>query len=323
MFELVGIITKLSKNDFESILANYDIGKYVSSKHISWALQNSVYFLKTTKNKYVLKIFEQASTNFIKYQIKLTNFLANKKTPVAEILKTKKHEELLIYKNKKILIQKFLEGKHPKKFTKTLLKDIAKKLAIMNKHLLTLEISGGDSWKVDHQFKEISHKNKIILGIDFDKDESDLLKSLNELNKKKLRKSVIHCDFHGSNLLVKNNKLNAVIDWDDSHKDYLAYEIAVFVMDSFVSHNRINKDQIKFFFKEYQKHLKLKEEEKKAIYFFTKTRFLGVIFWFVKQMSLHPDLKKSLKKNLKKIINKYLIFKKLSLEEFMLLTRSA
>ncbi len=316
----MAIITELSRNDFENILANYDLGKYISSKHISWALQNSVYFLKTTKSKYVLKIFEKASTKFINYQIKLTDFLANKEIPVAEILKTKKNEELLIYRNKKILIQKFLEGKHPKKFTKTLLKDIAKKLAIMNKHLLTLKISGGDSWKADHQFKRSSHKNKIILGIDFNKEESDLLTSLKKINKKKLRKSVIHSDFHGSNLLVKNNKLHAIIDWDDSHKDYLAYENAVFVMDSFVSHNKINKDQIKLFFKEYQKHLKLKEEEKKAIYFFTKIRFLGVIFWFVKQMSLHPDSKKSLKKNLKKIINKYFIFKKLTLKEFLLLT---
>ncbi|MHA1829186.1 MAG: hypothetical protein ACTSX6_11135 [Candidatus Heimdallarchaeaceae archaeon] len=58
-------ITDLSKKDFENILENYNIGKYNSSKHIPWALENTVYILKTTKGKFVLKVFEESDIKFM------------------------------------------------------------------------------------------------------------------------------------------------------------------------------------------------------------------------------------------------------------------
>ena len=73
------ILTKLSKTDFENILEFYDIGSYKNSKHIDWALANTVYKLKTTKGFYILKIFEKASPQFINYQIKVIDYLSRKK----------------------------------------------------------------------------------------------------------------------------------------------------------------------------------------------------------------------------------------------------
>ena len=56
--------TKLRISEIKEILSNYNIGKYFSHKRIPKALENTVYFLGTTKGKYVLKVFEQTKENY-------------------------------------------------------------------------------------------------------------------------------------------------------------------------------------------------------------------------------------------------------------------
>ena len=72
----------LKKRDFEEILSNYRIGKYVRSKHIKHAFGNTVYFIWTTRGRYVLKVFEEDRPGFIDFQMKVMNYLSRKNLPV-------------------------------------------------------------------------------------------------------------------------------------------------------------------------------------------------------------------------------------------------
>lgn len=141
------ILTNFKKEDFDIILSKYSIGKYKSSKHVNWALSNTVYFLNTTKGKYVLKIYEGADRKFIDYQISTQNFLSKKNIPVANIQKQKNGSKLLIYKKKKILIQDFIQGDSPKQLSTRLLKDLGRKFGIMNKELSKFKLTGKYTWK--------------------------------------------------------------------------------------------------------------------------------------------------------------------------------
>ncbi len=311
-------LTHLKKKDFEEILSNYNIGKYKKSKHIPFALGNTVYILETTKGKYVVKIFERAKLDYIKYQIKIMNFLSLKKIPVPGLIKTKNKKFLLIRKDKRILIQKFVEGKIPKKLSEKLIKDIADKMGLMNKHLLKLKLHSKD-----HKFNPLEFKGRNTKDFDFKEEENKLLKELRKLKRKKLKRSVVHGDCHSVNLLVKNDKLKAVIDWDDVHEGYLIYEISTFIVHSFFitplyyRSGKFNKNQLRLFLKQYQKHVKLNQEERKAIYYFIKQRLLGVIGWHSKQMKIHKDLAKNLKRNQLRQITQYQFLNKISLKEFL------
>jgi len=311
----MAILTKFSKKDFKRVLSEYQIGDYQSHRHIPLALQNTIYILKTTKGKYVLKIFEHASEKFINFQIKIIDFLAKKNVCVTKILKAKCGKEILCHKGKKLLLQKFSEGISQKIMSELLLKDIARKMALMNKNLLKIKLEGKFVWEINHEFKTCNDA-VLIANVDLVNHDKILTKDIKKLDRNKLRRSVIHGDFRDVNLLVKNQKLKTIIDWDDSHEDYLAYEIAVFSMNLFKS-KKSPFPKIKVFFKEYQKYLKLAEEEKKAIYYFIKKRFLGVLFWHIRQMKIHKDLKKQLSKKVKELLNYYLVFDKISLEDFL------
>ena len=78
----MAILTKLQNKDFENILENYKIGKHKSHKHLPWALGNTVYLLKTTRGKFILKIFENAKEDFINFQLKIMQLLQTSVTSI-------------------------------------------------------------------------------------------------------------------------------------------------------------------------------------------------------------------------------------------------
>jgi Ser/Thr protein kinase RdoA (MazF antagonist) len=305
----------LGKEDFENILGNYRIGEYKSHRHLEWALANTVYELKTTKGKFLLKIFEKSDPGFINYQIKVIDCLTKYKVPVAGILKANDKKELMIYNKKRMLVQEFVEGKTQEKYNGRLLKDIARNFGLMSKALLNLKIQDKSKWKKDYQFKPYG-KIK-IKDFTFSMHASKLSGRLRSLNRSKLKRSITHGDFHGANLVVRDNKLKAIIDFDDSHEDYVSYEIAVFMIDPFIAEKSFDKNLAKIFFKEYQSHVKLNEEEKRAIYYFVKHRLLGIMAWIDQKKKTHQDHKEKLGKTMNKMISKFNSFDKTRLEEFI------
>ncbi len=169
----------------------------------------------------------------------------------------------------------------------------------------------------NYHFSPINKEVHIIDKFNFRKYDDDLITELKKLKKSKLRKSVIHGDFHSSNLLTKKDRIVAIIDWDDAHEDFVVFDAAVLIAHSFITKKECKRDKIRLFLKEYQKYIKLNKEEKKALYYFIKQRYLGVIDWCVKQRRKHKDKHTNITKWLDDITKRYYNFNKVSLEEFM------
>jgi homoserine kinase type II len=311
-------LTKIVKKDFEDILENYEIGEYKSHKHVDWALGNTVYFLWTTRGKFVLKVFENASKGFIEFQLKIMQLMEKEKLPSPKVMLAK-NNPLLIFKNKRIVIQKFVEGKAAKMFTKKLIKDIAKKHGRLNRALMkNIRLQGKYTWKKDYQFKPLMFDVIRYEKFEILEENKKLRRELKQINRQKLRKSVVHGDFNRGNLLIKNQKLNAIIDWDDAHEDFVVQEVSNFITMSFINkEGKVDYKKAKLYMKDFEKHFKLNAHERKAIYFFIKHRMQGIIGWHVVQMKKHEDMRRRLRRTIKEWIKRYEGFCEIPAEEFL------
>ena len=299
-------LTNLFKRDFEQILEKYNIGEYKSSKHLDWAHTNKVYLLKTTKGKFILKVFEKAEFDFIKFQNEIIDFLKNTIPTPQNILTTDK-KFYFKYKNTNMTIQKVILGIHPKRVTERIIKETSFYLGKLDKKLQKIKIKEYDSWG-NHIFRKKGHIK--ILNVDYKKDYERILRELEKMDFSKFKRGYIHADFGKVNILVKKNKLKAIIDWDDCHKDYYAYELAVFIVDFLFDKRGLNKKYLVLSVKEYEKNIKLSEDEKKVLYYLIKHRFISS---FVHVL----ELKTVNNKWAKKRIRDYNNFNKISLEEFI------
>ena len=314
------MITKFTRKDFDNVLKEYSIGKYKSHKYI-FTGGNTVFKLETSQGKFILKIFEHATLKFIKTQNNLSDFLEERDVAIAKIVHASSGESILIYKKKKIVIQEFIEGEEMETINSKIAKDMGEKLGILNK--LLLKYPHKDiNWSGKIHFEVMKYgRFRKTPDMNFKKESLKVIKECNKLKRNKLRKCVIHGDIAESNFLIKNNKLKAVIDWDDYQYNYLAFDIAVFVGHILTEREKVRIDLIKIFFKEYQKQLKLNKEEIKAIYFFAKKRLLDGAIWSINLAVKHPKKKREVLGWARVCWKKYLHLDNLTLNEFIQLSK--
>lgn len=313
-------LTNLSKIDFKKILEDYDIGKYKDHQHI-FAAGNTIYKLKTTKGKYVLKIYENSNLGFIKFQINLISYLCSKGVSTPRIISTKNKEKLFLYMNKKITIQEFVDGKKVLYVNKKLAIDMGKKIGILSNALTKFGKKTRAKWAKDYHKELIKWKIDNLNGTDLAKESKELLTEIKTIKFNKLRKSMIHGDICEGNFLVDKDHVSSFLDWDDCHEDFLINEIAVPISHNFVTRKKANKKLIEIFLKEYQKYIKLNDEEKKALYSFIKYRQLSSTSWCIDQAIKHWDRKKEIMGWADFCLKRYKSFSKLTLDEFLELAR--
>ena len=303
----------IQKKEFDSILSNYSIGQYVSHKHFPKAFENTVYFLQTTKGKYVLKIFEQTKVKAVQNQTKIQEYLASKNNPVPKIIKDKQGKDIQYFEKKPIQIQEFANGKRVKLSIKLIIA-YGKTISKIDFDLKKLKISKFNPWGVDFEFKTM----KIYSGkkLDLKKEHSKLLKEIKKLDKYKLTKSIVHGDLNLDNTLVYKNKINAIIDFGDSHTGFLVTDPMIFICDEIITKKSLNYKKINLFLNEYEKKMKLNNEERNAIYLFSKLRCIYSMNW-CNQMSKKHGKNRKLQGLFDEYYSKYILFSRESIQTFV------
>lgn len=297
---------RLKKKDFVEILNRYNIGGYVGHNYLEDVLENDVYVVFTTRGKFIFKLLTKVNLKDFRDQLKFIDFLYSKNILVVKNIRDKNGVETVKYSGVSLVVQKFINGVHPKGFSNPLIKDIAKAIGRMHKVLLKSKFAGAKKHKYE--------KRRIVVCVDIQKK---LMDDLKKINFKKLKTARIHGDLSEVNMLVSKNKLNVFIDFDDSDYDYLVYELAVFLAHAFVRSDAIYWNKIKLFLDGYCRYVKLNDEELKAIYYMIKYRLIGILYWHVKYIKKCPKKKSVLSRGLKRSQDRLVNFEKTSLDKFL------
>ena len=70
----MSVYTRLTKEELEQLLNDYNIGDPIDIQGINEGITNSNFYLQTTKSKYILTVFEDKSLN-LEYSIHLMELL--------------------------------------------------------------------------------------------------------------------------------------------------------------------------------------------------------------------------------------------------------
>ena len=109
---------------------------------------------------------------------------------------------------------------------------------------------------------------------------------------KSLPKGVCHCDFHFSNVLFKDSKFTALIDFDDANYTFLVYDLAALINPFIKSFEwntwaKFKKDENVFDFaearkivSEYMKYRPLNESEKEHLFDVFKLNIMFDCIWY-------------------------------------------
>ncbi len=251
----------LTAGDLQTILTNFKIGTLARKQYIGVTIENQNYKIVTTKGMYLLKLFEDADVpaEDIAFQNSLMTHLRARGVKVPKVIATRTSETIALFQGRPASLYEFVQGKHIIKFSKKNLASIAKEIAKLHTVLLDYKL-------------EKKHQNSYYSG-----------QAQGYIKGKKLRSMLIHADLGTDNILMKGDRVSAIIDFGNMHWGYLVNDLATFAL-VFVS--KQNLPYLPIFFAEYQKHLKLTEDEKASLHFFMTEHTKGVLRWTKQQAKL-------------------------------------
>jgi homoserine kinase type II len=295
----MAVKTKFNKTDITNILSEYNLGDFVSLEPIKNGTVQTNILLKTSKGKFVFRYYECRLKNSVLFEVNLIKYLKDKNYPCPAPFRNIHGNFVGMKNNKPFVIFEFIEGKHIEKPNDTQRKQLIQKVAELQnitKNYNPFYKKYRWNYSIDLCKKLATDEAKKIGS----KNAKDKLKWLkNELVKLKLPKTlpkgICHCDFHFSNVLFKNGKFNALIDFDDANYTFLSWDL-ICLTEPFKpafdwntwqkfcpSDNVFDFKQIKKIVSEYMKYRPLNKTEKKYLFDVYKLSLLMDCIWYFKR----------------------------------------
>lgn len=304
----MAVKTSLSIKVIEDILSGYNLAALLAARPIHEGTVQTNYLLETTKARYVLRYYENRSVLSVQFEVNLLKHLTARRFPCPAPHKNSRGKYIGIYQDKPYVLYEFVEGEHlsdPNDEQKSQLIEQAARL-----HLITKDYrSNYSKYRLNYTVetcrqlaREISEK------INTANSRAKLMWYNDELGSlelsKSLPKGICHCDFHFTNVLFKDGRFNALLDFDDANLTYLTFDLAYllepfkapFEWDTWQQFD-VNADVFDFasarkIVSEYTKHRKLNDNEKRHLFDVFKLSILVDCLWYFERGNVNDFFEK-------------------------------
>ena len=281
----MSVKTKFSKNDLAKILSSYNLGEYKNIKPFTGGTVQTNLLLETTKGKFVFRYYENRSKDSVLFECNLMKYLKDRNYPCPALFRNKNGKFVTIYNKKPCVFFEFIEGQHIETPDENQKKQIIRKAA----ELQNLTRNYRPLYK-KYRWNYSIELCRELTGKEAEKiDRADSMEELkwleHELVKLKLPKSlpkgICHCDFHFSNVLFKDNKFNALLDFDDANHTFLMFDLVNLIDYWAWPYNKtLDFNEGRKILREYTYYRILNCNEKKHFYDLYKLQILIEYIWF-------------------------------------------
>ena len=226
----MAVYTKLSKFELVEFFSKYNLGDLLNYSEIKEGIENTNYFIQTSKGKFILTLYEKRiEEKDLPFFISLMKNLNGKNFPAPDPIINKNGNYISEIAKKKAAVMSFLDGKAKKILSANECYEIGTYTGKL--HLITKNLSGSRENKLSvDSWRNIYTKVK--------KDCSKIHPNLSEIIEKNLQQieknwpknipsGIIHADLFPDNIFFKNNKISGIIDYYFSCYDTYAFEIAI------------------------------------------------------------------------------------------------
>jgi homoserine kinase type II len=281
----MSVYTNVLPHELDEFLENYSLGQVQQFAGISDGIENTNYFVTTSKGQYVLTLFEELSMQELPFFLELMAFLAEANIPTAHPVKDNDGNYLRVLKDKPAALVKRLNGASIDIPNEQQCRAIGVHMARMHVASSSFPLerhpSRGNEWRVQTAERVMPKLNK---------EEQALLQQ--ELAYHKATKlgdlpvSVIHADLFRDNALYIGDELTGMIDFYYAYNGLSIYDLAVTVNDWCVNGDaECDKQNSATLLEAYQTVRPIAQAERDA--WPTVLRAAGLRFWLSRLQDKH------------------------------------
>jgi len=228
----MAVYTQVSDDALAAFLDEYNLGKALSFKGIAEGVENSNYYLETTKGRYILTLFEKrVNADDLPYFIGLKQHLAAGGFPCPEPIMAKDGKALRTLEGRPAVIVSFVDGLSPRSPNPAQCRGIGEGLARMHVALSDYEKTRENSlgpaawprlWKGQSEQADALHPG--LSGL-IDEALTDIAEA--KPQSLSLPRGTIHADLFPDNAFFLGDDFSGIIDFYFACTDALAYDLAI------------------------------------------------------------------------------------------------
>lgn len=226
----MSVYTNVLPHELDEFLRNYTLGQLQQFVGISDGIENTNYFVTTSKGHFVLTIFEQLASKELPYFLELMAFFSEAGIPTAHPIPDNSNEYIRTLKGKPAALVKRLNGVSIDIPNSEQCIAIGSKLAQMHvlgeKFKLSRQTTRDDVWRTKTAslvMSKLSESEQTLLN-----QEITYLKSASV---ESLSTTVIHADLFRDNVLFIGDEVTGIIDFYYAYNGYAIYDLAITVND--------------------------------------------------------------------------------------------
>ncbi|KCZ53472.1 homoserine kinase [Hyphomonas chukchiensis] len=228
----MAVYTHVSDEALAAFLAEYDLGNALSFKGIAEGVENSNYFLETSKGRFILTLFEKrVKADDLPFFIGVKQHLAAKGYPCPEPIMGKDGKALRTLEGRDAVITSFLEGLSPRRPNVVQCRGLGEGLARMHVALADFGMTrenalGPASWPRLWEGRA-ANADALLHGL-AGRIESDIAAIAKaDPDSLPLPRGTIHADLFPDNAFFLGDDFSGAIDFYFACTDALAYDLAV------------------------------------------------------------------------------------------------
>ncbi len=264
----MAVYSEITEKELILFLQDYDVGTLKAFKGILEGIENTNYKVITSKNTYILTLFEKrVKSQDLPFFINLKKHLIAKNFPCPKPITDKKGKEINILNGKSCVLISYIEGQKIELVDRSHCKQVGEMLSLLHKNTKDFVDTRKNSmdypqWEKILEKCRSSSNNKYKDIINIIDNELKFLKSEWP---NQLPQGIIHGDVFKDNVFFIENKISGLIDFYFSCNDFFIYDIAL-TINAWCFDNCIFDEQ-KFLsiIKGYETVRELKKEEKNSL----------------------------------------------------------
>ena len=285
----MAIYTRIQASDLEKIVAPYQI-EVVDFTPIDGGNTNSNYHIQAKKGEYMLTIAEEKSLQEVQRLASLLQCLGEHHFLTSPVHASITGEMVTQYAGKPILVKKWVCGTVSENFSTDELSQIGSSMAQLH------QIPVPDYLPKSHPYGQQVFSSVIGKGLDT-KYEHWLKERLQFLKKhlpEDLPRGLVHGDIFFDNVLFENNKIKAIIDFEEACNYYLIFDLGMGVLGLCRTGGKIDLNKARALIKGYEQIRSLGFPERDSLQLFIEYAAIATSWWRFWKYNIHspnPDLR--------------------------------
>ena len=277
----------LNKADILEILKPYSIFNIKKFQILDGGSENTNYKIDSEVGKIVLTISEQKTIQEVQDLAELLDHLKKNNFDTSELVHTSQNKSFTIYKNKPVMVKRYLEGKIMSDIPLHLLKQIGADSATLHK-INPPDFLREIMWCGIERFNEVE---QYALNSSFDLWLKSTANYIDKHLTADLPKAFIHSDIFASNVIINDKNTKATImDFEEASYNYRLFDIAILTISLCSKDGSIDFSRVSLIIKGYTSVTKITDEEKQALQPLIVYAAAGVALWRHKNFNYtNPD----------------------------------